>query len=115
MRKRPPPALSTQCRNIMDLEPIFTQIVNEVLVPVVTTAVKTAMAEAPKKPKGNYMTVPEACLMLKCSQPTFYDHVHKGQIKLYKQGHSSLVDKDKLMKDLEDGNLKFRQDKHRRK
>ena len=41
----------------MDLEPIFTQLVNEVLVSIVTTAVSQAMAkEAPAAPpSGDYM------------------------------------------------------------
>lgn len=52
--------------------------------------------------------------MLQCSEPTFYDHVHKGHIKLVKNGHSSLVDRQKLLADLEDGKLRLRKDKHRR-
>lgn len=99
----------------MDLEPIFTQLVNEVLVPIVTTAVSEAMAKEAPAPSGDYITVPQACKILHCSGPTFYDHVHKKEIEVIKNGHLSLVDRQKLLEDLESGKLSLRKDKHRRR
>lgn len=98
----------------MEIEPILSQILGEVLAPIVTSAVTDAIAKLPTKPSGDYIKVPEACRMLQCSEPTFYDHVHKGHIKLVKNGHSSLVDRQKLLSDLEDGKLRLCKDKHRR-
>lgn len=98
---------------IMEIKPILSQILGEVIEPIVAKAVGDAFAKMPSGPSGDLIKVSEACKMLRCSEPTFYDHVHKNQIKLIKNGHSSLVDRQKLLEDLENGKLKFRRDKHR--
>ena len=98
----------------MEIEPILSQLLGDVIQPIVTKAVDDAFAKLPKFEKRDYIKVPEACKLLKCSGPSFYDHVHKDEIKLIKNGHSSLVDRQALIKALEEGTLKLRKDKHRR-
>ena len=98
----------------MEIELAITKFFGDILKPIVTSAVKDAIHQEPEPPSDEYIKVKEACKLLKCSEPTFYAHVHQGTIKLKKNGHSSLVNKRKLLEDLESGKLTLRKDKHRR-
>lgn len=97
----------------MEIEPAIKQFFSELLTPLVTTAVKTALKDK-QKPEVELIRVHEAMKMLHCSEPTFYSHVHKGNIKLIKNGRNSLVNKNQIIEDLEAGKFKLRKDKHRR-
>ena len=99
----------------MELEPAITQFFSELLTPLVTTAVNAAFEKEKGQKEKEYIRVPDALKILHCSEPAFYNHVHKGNIKLIKNGRSSLVDKTQLLEDLEVGKFKLRNDRHRRK
>lgn len=99
----------------MELEPAITQFFSDLLTPLVTTAVNAAFEKEKSHKEKEYIRVPEALKILHCSEPTFYNHVNKGNIKLIKNGRNSLVDKTQLLEDLESGKLKLRNDRHRRK
>lgn len=58
----------------MEIEPAIKQFFSELLTPLVTTAVKTAL-EDKQKPEVELIRVHEAMKMLHCSEPTFYSHV----------------------------------------
>ena len=98
----------------MEIEPAISKFFGDILKPIVTSAVQDAIKQDPEPHADEYIKVKEACQILKCSEPTFYAHVNQGNIKLKKNGHSSLVNKRKLLQDLESGKLSLRKDKHRR-
>lgn len=99
----------------MDLESAITKFFGDLLEPIVTTAVETAIdRKIPSKPSDDLITVKEACQLLRCSEPTLYAHIHYGNIKLEKIGRSSLLHRDKLLADLDAGKFRIRKDKHRK-
>ena len=100
----------------MELESMITQFFGDILRPIVSNAVEEAIdRKIPAQPStDDLITVKEACQLLRCSEPTFYAHVNNGNIKLEKNGRSSLVHKNKLLADLDAGNLRLRKDKNRR-
>lgn len=99
----------------MELEPAITQFFSDLLTPLVTTAVSAAFEKEKSHKDKEYIRVPEAIKILHCSEPAFYNHVNKGNIKLIKNGRNSLVNKTQLLEDLESGKLRLRNDRHRRK
>lgn len=98
----------------MEITSAMEQFFGGILKPLVTEAVREAIAEKEIKKDPNYITVEEACEFLHCSEPTLYNRVNKGEIKVVKNGRSTLIDKRKLTDDLESGKLKLRKDKHRK-
>lgn len=99
----------------MELESAITKFFGDILQPIVTTAVETAIdKKIPNKPGDDLITVKEACQLLRCSEPTLYAHIHCGNIKLEKIGRSSRIHKEKLLADLDAGRFRIRRDKHRR-
>lgn len=99
----------------MELESAFTKFFEDLLRPIVSTAVEEAIDKKMPSPlPDDLITVKEACQLLRCSEPTFYAHVNMGNIKLHKNGRSSLVHKSKLLADLDAGRLRLRKDKHRK-
>lgn len=99
----------------MELESAITKFFGDILQPIVTTAVERAIdKKIPNKLGDELITVKEACKILRCSEPTFYSHVNSGNIKIVKNGRSSLVHKGKLLDDLSAGRLRLRKDKHRK-
>ena len=98
----------------MDIEPAIKKFFGDIFRPIVTTAVEDAIKKVPAPPSGELITVKQACELLKCSEPTFYSRVHAGVIKLEKNGRRTLVDKQRLLDDLEAGRLRLRKDRHRR-
>lgn len=99
----------------MELETAITKFFGDILQPIVTTAVETAIdKKIPNRPGDDLITVKEACLLLRCSEPTLYAHINRGNIKLEKIGRRSLIHKEKLLADLDTGKLRIRRDKHRR-
>ncbi|MBO4923744.1 MAG: helix-turn-helix domain-containing protein [Bacteroidales bacterium] len=99
----------------MELENTLTQFFDDIIRPIVTSAVEEVIKRVPAPPSDDLITVKEACHLLKCSPPTFYCHVNDGTIKLEKNGRNSLVHKGKLLADLDAGKLRLRNDKHRGK
>ena len=98
----------------MELEPAITKFFGDILRPIVESAVEEAINKAPAPPSNELISVSEACRLLKCSEPTFYSRVNSGAIKLHKNGRRNLVDKGKLLDDLDAGRLRLRKDRHRR-
>ena len=99
----------------MELENTLKQFFEGILRPIVATAVEDVIGEKiPDPSQDDLITVKEACHLLRCSEPTFYAHVHDGTIKLQKNGRSSLVHKGKLLADLDAGRLRLRKDRHRK-
>lgn len=98
----------------MEIEPTISKFLGDILRPIVTTAVEDAIKKESVPPADDLITVKEACKLLRCSEPTFYSHVHNGTIKIQKNGRNSLVNKWKLLGDLEAGKLRLRKDKHRK-
>lgn len=98
----------------MELTTVMEQFFGGILKPLVAEAIKEAIAEKEIKKDPNYITVEEACKFLHCSGPTLYNRINKGEIKVIKNGRGSLIDKRKLIEDLESGKLKLRKDKHRK-
>lgn len=99
----------------MELESAITKFFGDILRPIVTTAVETAIEKKiPSKPSDDLITVKEACLLLRCSQPTLYAHIHSGNIKLERIGRRSLLHKEQLLADLDAGKFRIRKDKHRK-
>lgn len=99
----------------MELEPIISRYLGNIIKPIVTTAVEEAFSRIqPPTPGDELISVKEACQLLRCSEPTFYAHVNSGVIKLEKNGRRSLVRKGKLLDDLAAGRLRLRKDKHRK-
>ena len=85
----------------MELEPIISRYLGDIIKPIVTTAVEEAFSRIPPPTPGDELiSVKEACQLLRCSEPTFYAHVNSGVIKLEKNGRRSLVRKGKLLDDL---------------
>ncbi len=99
----------------MELESTLVKFFDDILRPIVTTAVEEVIKKVPAQPEDDLITVKEACQLLRCSQPTFYCHVNDGTIKLVKNGRNSLVHKSKILSDLDAGRLRLRKDKHRKK
>lgn len=99
---------------LMELEPAITKLLGDIIRPIVTTAVEDVIKRMPASAPDELITVKEACQILRCSEPTFYSHVNSGNIKLVKNGRSSLVHKGKLLDDLSAGRLRLRKDKHRK-
>ena len=105
--------------NYMELEQAIAKYLEDIIRPIVESVIEDALEEAFKKAldvyhKDDLITVKEACKLLRCSEPTFYYHVNVGNIKLVKNGRSSLVHRNKLLEDLDSGKLRLRADKHRR-
>ena len=99
----------------MEIESAITQFFGDILRPIVSTAVEEALdKKIPTPSTDDLITVKEACQLLRCSEPTFYAHVNSGNIKIEKNWRSTLVHKNKLLADLDAGNLRLRKDKHRR-
>ena len=99
----------------MEIESAITQFFGDILRPIVSTAVEEALdKKIPTPSTDDLITVKEACQLLRCSEPTFYAHVNSGNIKIEKNGRSTLVHKNKLLADLDAGNPRLRKDKHRR-
>ena len=99
----------------MEIESAITQFFGDILRPIVSTAVEEALdKKIPTPSTDDLITVKEACQLLRCSEPTFYAHVNSGNIKIEKNGRSTLVHKNKLLADLDADNLRLRKDKHRR-
>ena len=80
----------------MEIESAITQFFGDILRPIVSTAVEEAL----------YKKIP--------TPSTDDAHVNSGNIKIEKNGRSTLVHKNKLLADLDAGNLRLRKDKHRR-
>lgn len=99
----------------MELESAITKFFGDIIRPIVTTAVETAIdKKIPNKPDDDLITIKEACELLRCSEPTIYAHIHSGNIKLEKIGRCSRLHKEKLLADLAAGRFRIRKDKHRR-
>lgn len=98
----------------MELTTAIEQFFGGILKPLVAEAVREAISEKEIKTDPDYITVEKACEILHCSEPTLYNRINKGEIKILKNGRSSLINKRKLIEDLESGKLKLRKDKHRK-
>ena len=101
----------------MELEIAIAEYLVDIIRPIIKSIVEDAVTEGVLKAldiyqKDDLITVKEACKLLRCSQPSFYDHVHQGHIQLVKNGRSSLVHRSKLLEDLDAG--KFRIKRSRR-
>ena len=102
----------------MELEIAIANYLEDIIRPIVKTAVEEAIDVAVQKALGKYekedlITIKEACELLRCSEPSFYNHVHKGNIELIKNGRRSLVHRKKLLEDLDAGRFRLNRSKHR--
>ena len=72
------------------------QLVAEIIRPIVVDAINEAMPKAENKNEKRYYSRAEVCGMLHISNPTFYNHVNQGTIKIVKIGNRTLVEADAL-------------------
>ncbi len=102
----------------MELEIAIAKYLEDIIRPIVAATLQDAIEEAVQKALSTFhqndlITVKEACKLLRCSEPTFYNHVKTGNIQLIKNGRSSLVHRSKLLEDLDAGRFRLRSDRHR--
>lgn len=98
----------------MELTTAMEQFFGSIIKPLVVEAIKEVISTKEVNVNPDYITVEDACKLLHCSGPTLYNRINKGEIKVLKNGRSSLINKVKLIEDLESGKLKLRKDKHRK-